>query len=347
MYQRNLILIQIEHANKLIHSDWPQEKRLGFILLENLIEICIRKRVEQVIAKDGDRWDVKRKYTSVKRKKILSYHNDLLQCAFENGIINSETKSILNYVHSIRNESYHRFYQRNKDQLEIAILICCSFIRDDLAKWSNPGTGWSKDKGFENRYFSKSHLIGRGLEDEFNTLIPKLLDYGLDNSFNVKNLLENFIYNEILGIRRNLNELEKAIGNIDFNIILGAHLDISNIQIPNLGEYHPKYQLELILMFSSAACKLKEELLDLEDRFERYERFQKYLQDLIKSRPKYPYDFVKKFQKSDLQFSNKTLAQAIAKTISTLSHVSELGEASSDATNGLYDYLQYLEDQGR
>lgn len=90
MYQRNLFLIQIEHANKLAQSSWPQERRIALILLENLFEISIKRKVEQIFHLERSGWDEKREISSKKKSRILRYYPDMLTFAVQKKIISAE-----------------------------------------------------------------------------------------------------------------------------------------------------------------------------------------------------------------------------------------------------------------
>ena len=53
MYRTNLFLIQLEHANRFAFSKWPQDRRIGLILFDNIFELVLKSKISHVIHQES------------------------------------------------------------------------------------------------------------------------------------------------------------------------------------------------------------------------------------------------------------------------------------------------------
>ncbi len=130
MYTLNRILIQINEAIEYANSGSLIKKKLAVILLDNLIEIQILKKIEDVLSNDRTTWYETRQF-SIKHRKAIKYMEGLLKFSKDQNLITEQERYLLNYSHSIRNEVYHK--GEIEDQLlDIAITIYLIFIKDKI-----------------------------------------------------------------------------------------------------------------------------------------------------------------------------------------------------------------------
>lgn len=346
MYQRNLFLIQIEHANRLIESSWPQERRLGLILLENIFEIFIKRKVENIFELERPGWDEKRSLSSRKKKNILRFYPDLLTFAVQRKVITAEEKAILLFVHDLRNKNYHTSYAVDEELVEIAIQISCTLIRDNPIRWVSAGYfGYAMSKGFENRYFSSNSSFHS--DKEIPAVVAKLLKYGAKKRTSPNNLLENILAKEVEKIRENIGTIKAAFKDIDYNFLFFAHGDISNIRISDLDQLPIEKKLLVVLIFYDCATSLKDELNDIDERSVRYAKFEKVFKEKIKSRPAYPLEAIKNFNKRKLKFNQLKFFEALEITQNNLRDFEALGRAAADAANCFHEYVQHEIDRIR
>lgn len=346
MYQRNLFLIQIEHANRFIESSWPQERRLGLILLENIFEIFIKRKVESIFEYEKPGWDEKRTLSSQKKQKILRYYPDLLTFALQRKIITLEEKSILLFVHDLRNKNYHTSYAVDEELVEIAIQVSCSLIRENPIRWVSAGYFvHALKKGFENRYFSSKSSFHS--DKEIPAVVEKLLKYGAKRRTSPNKLLENVLAKEVEKIREDLATIKDAFKDIDYNFLFFAHADIANIRITDLDKLPVEKRLIVVLMFYDCATSLKDELNDIDDRSVRYTKFEKAFREKMRSRPSYPLKSIESFNKRKLGFNRLKFFEALELTQNKLREFEAIGRAAADAANCFHEYVQHEIDRAR
>lgn len=340
MYQVNLFLIQLEQANKLAHSDWPQERRIALILLDNLIELSIRRNVEYIFMYDGGSWEEKRTFSSRERDKVLGYYPDMLSFAVKNELITPEEKILFQFIHSIRNKSYHSPYESDETIVKIGTLIACQIIRENPKKWISRGIrSYATGPGYQNRFFPDTTTLF-GEMKELPQVVERVLRYGARSRKTAHVLLEQVVADEVRRIRGQLKHLKRGIAEIDFNIVFSSHIALANVQIINLKKSSKHVQLETVLAYYQCVAMLEEQLRDMPHAHERQAKFAEHFKRAISKRPRYPFLLLKKFSRKKLKYSSLKLSDAVEKAQGLLGSLETLKVAANVAHRAYEDYIQ-------
>ena len=125
----NQILITITEANRLAIAMNPHHQRLALLLLDNVIEIQLRRRSEMAMMFDETTWySGVRKYDRKRRKKIARFHGELLALAVEEDFITAQVQQLLSYGHRLRNHLYHEGREEDRTDLELGLCLLFRFI---------------------------------------------------------------------------------------------------------------------------------------------------------------------------------------------------------------------------
>ncbi len=107
MIEINRILIQLNTAIELANSDLPPKQNLALILLDNLFEVQLYKRIEHLLLLDRTTWyGGNRLYSKDSRNKVMRHYDHLLKVAKDAQIITEDELQLLKYVHNVRNDIY-------------------------------------------------------------------------------------------------------------------------------------------------------------------------------------------------------------------------------------------------
>ena len=348
MYFTNTFLIQIDHANRLAGSKWPQERRLALILLDNVFELYLLRKIENIFLYDREYWDKSRKYSSEIRSKTLRHYSRLLELAKKENLLTAEEQTIFDFIHDIRNEIYHGNLDTSEKLIDVALHIACDLIRKHPTRWTDGGWHvWSSEVGYGNRYFKKDTLYGSDHKRELSETVFRLLNFGKRTKVKAAKMLEEVVADEMKRIRYNLSELRSAIDQVDFNIIFGSANAISNTQIKDLKKAPKARQLLVILAYYDCVNEMEETLLDEKDRSKRVREFHSRLVKALRNRPSFPLSSVEKFSRRDLAYSTKLISEAIGRTNGILNSVRRLSKAAETAASAWDGWVQHQVDLAR
>lgn len=116
----NQVLVSLKEADKYARSQNPHHHRLAVILLDNIIELQLRRKSEKTLAWDRTTWySGVRRYDRKQRKKVSRDHGELLDLAVAESIISADESKLLDFAHRIRNRAYHDGESEDKVDLRI------------------------------------------------------------------------------------------------------------------------------------------------------------------------------------------------------------------------------------
>jgi hypothetical protein len=293
MFLYNKILIQLNHAIRFSNSEFPQEKEISVILFDNLIEIILYQKTENLFLKDSTSWFAgSRKYSLSIRQETHSYYNKLIGFAVKEKLLTDKESELLKYAHRIRNEIYHKSIS---DELttQSAFLVYYNILRIKLPDWGHPwgligymdlpgyrqidfGQGLSnKDPIFDKEYYRNAYefLMNKlAFKNDLPIVVKKILIEQLDR------------------IIWNIDFIKKSLKEINFYDVLGRYWYLNNDFVKFTKEQRKPKNLDSILLIYLFIREHKEELDDLNDLIKRQKRGRYLLRKTRKGKNKrYPY----------------------------------------------------------
>lgn len=349
MKEINRILIQLNKAIECSNSALPQERAISVIIFDNLIEIQLYKRAEQIFKLDITTWfSDNRYYTINDRDKVLTYYDKLLKFSKDNKRITEEDFEILKYVHSIRNEVYHNG-ELNEQKIDLAIFIYFDFLKRTLFRWGSP----TMLVGFLDRPSYRKIDFGQGIEDEFSTDHKKYFQDSLEMIFSKFKILDNLtvkvqtiINSQTILIRKHTQFINNESKFLNFYDVLGGYWYLID-EFRKYREINRKPRnLDSILIIYAFLREHKDTLDDISELKSRQKKGKILLREFrSKHKGRYPYftninRIEDRLNKMNGKSADKVLKSLIDIELKLKYLLIDLNNASID----LDCYLQYLSD---
>ena len=362
----NQILVTITEANRLATAKNPHHQRLALLLLDNVIEIQLRRRSEMAMMFDETTWySGVRMYDRKRRKKVARFHGELLGLAVEEGFITAQDQQLLSYGHRLRNHLYHEGREEDDTDLELGICLLFRFIANYFPDWRGAGmlmmipsesaiahteamsdqSGQAPLKfGFESEdpdtLFADTN--GFSKSDHWQSILDTMITFDL--KMDVRPLIARRIQNLIDRLQRNIGFLTEYDDN-DFNGVLGHRFAIMTDwffenQKNDNAMNDPRVAVNIYL----AVMEHEERLLDIEDPNERAREFANivnahdFKKDILSS-----IDFAGYQQLID-DVASKSEAEGIKHFLDSESQLRKLGGAVEECAMDLDGYTQHMID---
>jgi len=352
MKQYNKILIQLDHAIRFSSSDLPQEKELGIILFDNLVEIILFQKSENVFLMDSTTWyKGKRKYSHNIRQDTHTYYNNLIGFATEEKLLTSTESDLLKYAHRIRNEIYHKGISDDLT-MQSAFLIYFNILKIKLPEWGHPWglIGYTSLPGYEQIDF------GQGLskklkifdEDYYRKAYKYLLDKFVFTD-KLGNTVKKILYDQLDRIDHNMDFVNKEIREINFYDALGWYWYLNDDFEKFASKNRKPKNLDSILLIYSFLRLYKDELDDINDLVERQKKGHRLLRDFRKGKKnKYPFWIdTKKMREKIRNIPNSNEHKAIKITMEIQDRITNIYSDINNAASDLDAYIQHLIDVAR
>jgi hypothetical protein len=144
----NQVILTLCEADHFARSQNPHHHRLAIVLLDNIIELQLRRKSETIFACDDATWFLGvRKHDRKQRKNVSRNHADLLVLAVCESWISEDESKLLAFAHRIRNRAYHEGDSEDPVDLRIGITLLYRLIRRHFPIWRN---GWNALQQFPN-----------------------------------------------------------------------------------------------------------------------------------------------------------------------------------------------------
>jgi len=293
MYITNQVLIQLNEANLLANSGSPHNKRLSVILLDNIIEVQLRRKIDKTFSWDRTTWyRGSRKFSKLERDKANRGFKEMLKFAVDSKWITTGERDELSFCHSVRNLSYHTGKDNSlSDQqlhkpVEIALYILFSFISNRFLDWGTctslqEGCPAPPQPGYEIVQFG-SHKSS----DPWDVVLPSILNYHCDESISV--LISEYLTKSISDTIDQISYIEKYLssGN-DFNYVLNQYWYLTDIYGNRIKRNEKLNDPEEILSFYSYLRNYKEILEDIDDIVTRHQTAHDFHNEFSKNPDEY------------------------------------------------------------
>ncbi len=290
----NQVIITLKEADNFARSRNPHHHRLAIVLLDNIIELQLRRKSETTFAFDQTTWfSGVRKHDRKQRKNVTKFHADLLALAVSEAWIAAEESRLLSFAHRIRNRAYHEGEPEDEVDLQIGIVLLYRFVRRHFPVWRNArfgmgesgrpalpiedaksdGSGWAPLLfGFEeDRHYDFMN------EEHWSKVLRFCMTF--DDSTDVRPLIKRRIDNLLGGIEGWVHEITED-ENMNFvHVLANRFAPVSHVFCccPKVSKSKigPAGALNIYL----AVLDAEERLLDIADEAERDREFHKLVGD--------------------------------------------------------------------
>jgi hypothetical protein len=356
----NQIILTLREADGFARSQNPHHHRLAIVLLDNIVELQLRRKSVKAFAWDNTTWySGVRKYDRKRRKAVSKYHGELLGLAVEEGWITEGEKRLLEYAHRVRNRLYHEGHPEDRIDLSIALTLLYRLIRRRFSEWKNGGLPMREYpnpaiKIEDARSDKTGHsplIVGDEerhdvfSEEYWSQVIERCMTF--DDTGDVRPLIK----------RRTDNLLDKVQGSIDllteepamdfipvlaqrFSVLSPAfaRLEISRIRMTN-----PAAALNIYL----AVLDSEEWLLDIADETERAKEFER----LVNSHS-FEMDIISHLRLDEYREMAESVTtqpeeEGIARFLEIEEDLEKLAWAAAECACDLDNHIQFLIDESR
>ncbi len=357
----NQILVTLKEADRYARSQNPHHHRLAVVLLDNILELQIRRKSEKTFAWDRTTWySGVRQYDRKRRHKVSRDHGELLALAVAESIITDEELKLLAFAHRIRNRTYHDGESEDKVDLRIGLVLLYRFVRRRFPEWkngrfgmaltprrpipvedvSNDDSGWSPLLfGFEEdgRYDFLS-------EEHWAKVLERCLTF--DDAIDVRPLIKRRIDNlleDVQGWLDQITEDEK----MDFGFVLAARFSVLTGVFSCEKVIRSGIGAIGAMNVYLAVLDDEERLLDIEDPAERDAEFRKLIgehkfqKDVISSLD------LDKFRAIAETVTERTEAEGITHFLEIEEQLKKIARAAKECASDLDDHIQLLIDERR
>ncbi|MFZ4545215.1 MAG: hypothetical protein ACOYOA_14270 [Saprospiraceae bacterium] len=355
MLELNRILIQVNEAVNLANSALPQKRLLAVIIFDNLIEVQLRNKANNILLSDDiGPYRSDRQFGAKARKKILSNIEGLIRFAKENEWINDQEASLLNFAHEIRNKAYHQ--GETEEYLKtIAIIIYISFCRSKIKDWKG-GHG----------LVAQSDMVGyapidfgQPIKFDFRALMQNpvnyytiTLEYILDkynspSDDRIQELLSKNLLKQIATIEYYLKEIKAEMRRINFYKVLAFCQYHVNDEFSKFAkrEISPK-NLDSIFSIYSIIRENGDALIDIDEYPMRFRKYRALLRGFRKANnKKYPYWVdLEIYKKNILSLLEDNETRAIQRGLQFEKNILNLFKDATQAAFDLSGYKQEMYD---
>lgn len=286
----NGVLLQLREADRFAGAE-PQLRRLAVVLLDNLVEIQLRRRTSWALHSDRTTWyDGVRQHDRKRRRQISRFYDELLRFGVEQKEITTDESTLLAYGHRVRNAYYHEGGYDDLDS-EIAILLFYRFIRERFPSWKTAMPFHTLNSSYHDSATGKS-VISPGFEpvlfgfeseltqkdpfgDEFwQKGIAYLLTYRGTKSLTA--LMAEKVHRLVDKLDHYISTLESEEG-FDWNHLLTRYEILTTLFLNNLLQGKKLTDLTAVLNIYCVINRHEDELLDIADAASRENKFFEFL----------------------------------------------------------------------
>lgn len=358
MRDLNRILIQFNRAITCANSRYPQDKAISVILFDNLIELQLYKRAENLFMWDRATWDNgSRAINKQERQNIIGEkgkYDRLLKFSKDNSLLSDEELEIISFAHDIRNAVYHRG-EDDETKIEIVLFLYFGFLKRKLKKWGSPNgliaiTGGA---AYEQIDFGQNIIT---TENKFDFDNKEYFDKALDYLFSTWRLSDDLDAKAIKLFSVQIREIKSALLFVrtnakDFNYYasLGYYWSLNDLFPEYEKQKRKPKDLDSILLLSLYLREYKDELEDLDDLEIRQKQGRTLLRKhRQKYKGKYPYwTDLDNIEKRVQNLKGKTEHVIIKNIIDIQRKLHNLYQDLGEAASNFDNYIQDMRDRMR
>jgi hypothetical protein len=361
----NQIILTLKEADALACAQNPHHQRLAIVLLDNIVELQLRRKSEEAFASDRTTWNSGVRKLSLKRRKSVSrYHAELLMLAVDKSWITEDDSRLLAYAHRIRNRIYHEGSPEDSTDLVLGLTLLYRFIRHHFPIWrsgemieisSEPPVAIDDAKNdasgrspllfaIEDVDHGDAFALSRRFQsgEHWSRILHQCLSFS--DSFDVRPLIKPRIYNLIDVVQDSFDYLTKY-DDTDFNAVLAQRFTIMTRffwrkKMDGKTMKDPIAALNIYL----AVLNSEERLLDIANKSERAAEFHKLVHE-----HEYQDDVIASLQLDRYrQVADSVTTQSESAGISHFLQVEQrleaIGRAASECASDLEGYNQHMID---
>ena len=365
---RNQILVQLTEADRLGSSVNPHHRRLAVVLLDNIVELQLRRKSEMEFMFDRTTWySGPRKHNRQTRRAVFRHHPELVAFAERHGWLDQNDARLLSFAHRIRNEFYHEGGFNALDG-ELAVRLLYSLIKTRFPEWrtargmimisSNPPLPIEKaatdDSGNAPLVTRGQAVIDDILEHSndiqspvyWQQAINDVLQYTGDSD--TKQLIHDRIVAYLNDIERSMDFIEHDSEGINFYDVISDRMTIltpafSNAVIDGKSTQSYNYALNIY----AAVLPEEDRLLDIIDPHERAVACHELFSQHGFRRKFMPKERVRKYRRQATRVLGMDEASGIGLFLEMEADLSEKREAVEELASDLDGHIGHLIDLAR
>jgi hypothetical protein len=358
----NQIILTLREADNLARSRNPHHHRLAIVLLDNIIELQLRRKTVWTFAFDRTTWfSGVRKHDRKQRKNVSRSHPDLLALAVSEAWITEEESKLLDFAHRVRNRAYHEGDAEDEADLRIGITLLYRFIRRHFPAWRQ-GRMWMAEypnppipvADAVNDTSGRSPLLFGFEEDgscnfqreeHWAQLIDRCLTF--DDSQDIRPLIKRRIVNLIDDVQGCIDQITEDDKMNFVPVLADRFAPISHVFCccPKVSrsKIGPVGALNIYL----AVIDSEERLLDIADEAERDKEFHKlvgeheFQDDVISSLD------LGKYRAIAETATERTESEGVAQFLAIEEQLKKVAYAARECASDLDRHIQYLIDVKR
>lgn len=358
----NQIILTVYEANQFACAKNPHLQRIALVLLDNVVEVQIRRKSETAFGWDETTWySGVRKHDSKRRRLVSRYHGELLKLAVEESWITEDDSKLLTYVHRVRNQTYHEGRTEDSTDIQLATILLFRFVRKYFPIWRcvgmliripteapasieearhDPSGRAPLRFGFEDIDEDDLFWLSYRFDDEDHW--SQVLDHCItfDYSLDVRPLIKQRIENLVDKVQRSLDYLTEY-DDTDFNAVLTHRFTImtpffSENELAGKTMTDPLVALNIYL----AVLDSEEHLLDIADPAERATEFHlivnahDFQEDILASLD------LDRYRRLAEEVTSQTEVAGITTFLKIEAELDNIGRAASECAMDLDGYVQ-------
>lgn len=353
----NQVILTISEADKFARSRNPHHHRLALLLLDNIIELQLRRKSEAAFAFADMSWFMgARKHDRKQRKSVSRNHADLLALAVSENWITEDEANLLAFAHRLRNRAYHEGESEDEVDMQLGITLLYRFVRRYFPAWrgarfgmglsgrapipvedaTNDESGWTPLLfGFE-----EDGHADFGSEDHWAEVLKHCLTF--DDSIDVRPLIKRRIDNLLDDVENSVHQITED-DNMNFvPVLAGRFSKVTHVFCccPKVSKSRigPEGALNIYL----AVLDAEQRLLDISDEAERDREFHKlvgdhqFQPDVISSLDLKPYRAIA------ATVLERSEAEGIAQFLKIEEELEKIGRAARECARDLDSYVELL-----
>lgn len=237
----NQVLVQLAEADRFASAANPHCRRLAVVLLDNIVELQLRRKSEMEFMFDKTTWySGPRKHNRQTRRAVFRYHPELIAFAERLGWLDLTDARLLSYAHRIRNEFYHEGGFDTLDS-ELAVRLLYALIKRRFPEWrtargllfispnppvpiDNAATDASGNAPLLTRRQATSDDIISQSADYWQRAIEDVLRYSSDD--NIQQLIHDRIDAYLDDVERSMEFIQHDSKGINFYDVISHRMTI-------------------------------------------------------------------------------------------------------------------------
>ncbi len=362
MNTANQIILTLREADTFARSQNPHHHRLAIVLLDNIIELQLRRKAEWTFAMDRTCTALGvRNHDRKRRKGVSKFHAELLALAVSENLLTEEESKALAFAHRIRNRAYHEGDSEDEADFQIGMTLLYRVVRRRFPEWRG-GMVWREYPSLlgpipienaaadatGNAPLTFSHDSGNSAylgEEGWTDFARRCLTY--DDSRDIRPLIRRRIENLVNDVQDSLDYLTEDENQNFVPVLAQRFAPISHVFCCCPKVSQSRINAVGALNIYLAVLEHEERLLDVADEVKRNEEFHQ----LVGKHP-FKTDVIESIDLGTYRTIAETVterpeAEGIAEFLAIEEQLKNIGQAARECSGDLGAHIDFLIDEAR